>query len=183
MSELWSSRWLCVPLPAIASTLGLVLVAASAMDVLADHAIGSETQIAWQAQLLKVEEALVRGDLVAAERLWRDAYTAALKSRHWQGMVAAADTYRALGARAGFREASIAKGRQTYLTALFRARSEGSVEGVLRTAERFAELGRRAVDPRRAAGRGQLARSADGGYVRSFTECWAADAQGSTTGG
>jgi hypothetical protein len=106
-----------------------------------------------------------------------------LKSRHWQGMVAAADTYRALGARAGFREASIAKGRQTYLTALFRARSEGSVEGVLRTAERFAELGRRAVDPRRAAGRGQLARSADGGYVRSFTECWAADAQGSTTGG
>ena len=122
MSDLWSSRRLCVPLPAIASTLGLVLVAASVMDVLADHAIGPETQIAWQAQLLKVEEALVWGDL--------------------------------------------AKGRQTYLTALFRARSEGSVEGVLRTAERFAELGDRGVVEqwiRVAAGRGQLARSADGG--------------------
>jgi hypothetical protein len=157
------------------------------MDVLADHAIGSETQIAWQAQLLKVEEALVRGDLVAAERLWRDAYTAALKSRHWQGMVAAADTYRALGARAGFREASIAKGRQTYLTALFRARSEGSVEGVLRTAERFAELGDRGVVEQCIRVARQVAASSRDPqteeYVRAFTECWAADAQGSTTGG
>jgi hypothetical protein len=176
MSELWSSRWLCVPLPAIALTLGLVLVAASVMDVLADHAIGSETQIAWQAQLLKVEEALVRGDLVAAERLWRDAYTAALKSvtgrAWWRPPIPTG--------RAGFREASIAKGHQTYLTALFRARSEGSVEGVLRTGRALRRARRprrrRAVHPRRAAGRGQLARSADGG-VRP------ADAQGSTTGG
>jgi hypothetical protein len=144
----------------------LVLVAASAMDVLADHAIGSETQIAWQAQLLKVEEALVRGDLVAAERLWRDAYRAALKSRHWQGMVAAAATYRALGARVlpgsvhrqGPRdlphspvsraERGIRRGRAAHGRALRRARRPRR---------------RRAVHPRRAAGRGQLARSADGG--------------------
>jgi hypothetical protein len=102
-------------------------------------------------------------------------------------MVAAADTYRALGARAGFREASIAKGRQTYLTALFRARSEGSVEGVLRTAERFAELGDRGVVEQCIRVARQVAASSRDPqteeYVRAFTECWAADAQGSTTGG
>ena len=93
------------------------------------------------------------------------------------------------GARrtAGFPEASIAKGRQTYLTALFRARSEGSVEGVLRTAERFAELGDRGVVEQCIRAARQVAASSRDPqteeYVRAFTECWAADAQGSTTGG
>src|SRR5207248_10256220 len=63
----------------------LMLLAASVLEGFADHAIGTEIQIAWQAQLLKVEEALARGDLAAAERQWREAYAAALKSRHWQG--------------------------------------------------------------------------------------------------
>jgi hypothetical protein len=180
MLEIWSSRWLCSSLPAIASTLGLTL-AATVIDGFADHAIGTGTQIAWQAQLLKVEEALARGDLVTAERKWREAYAAALRSRHWQGMVATGDTYRVLGARAGFRATSVAKAREAYLTALFRARSEGSVEGVLRTAERFADLGDRDVVEQciRVARQvaAQLRDPQAKEYVRAFTERWAADAQ------
>jgi len=183
MKDLSSSRWLCISLPAIASTLGLMLLAATVLDVLADHAIGTEAQIAWQARLLEVDEALARSDLAAAERQWREAYAAALKSRHWQGMVAVGDTYRVLGARAGFRAASVAKARQAYLTALFRARGEASLEGVLRAAERFAELGdREVVEQCIRVARQVAAQSRDPQakeYVRAFTERWAADAQGS----
>jgi hypothetical protein len=181
MKELWSGRWLCLLIPAIASTLGPMLLAATVRDVLADHAIGTETQLAWQPRLLKVEQAMARGDFAAAETLWREAYAAALKSRHWEGVIAAGDTYRALGARAGFRAASVAKARQAYLTALFRARSEGSLAGVLITAERFAELGDREVVERciRVA-RQVVAQSRDpyaDEHLRAFTERWAASAQ------
>ena len=182
MKDLWSSRWLCLLIPAIASTLGPVLLAASVKDVLADYAIGTEAQVAWQLRLLKVEEAMAQGDFAAAELLWRKAYAAALKSRHWEGVVAAGDTYRALGARAGFRAASVAKARQAYLTALFRARSEGSLAGVLITVERFAELGDRDVVEQCIRVAQQVAAQSRVPYaeehLRAFTERWAASAQG-----
>ncbi|PYN86452.1 MAG: hypothetical protein DMD87_18655 [Candidatus Rokuibacteriota bacterium] len=181
MKELWSSRWLCLFIPAIASTLGPVLLVATIRDALADHAIGTEAQLAWQARLLKVEQAMARGDFAEAETLWREAYAAALKSRHWEGVIATGDTYRALGARAGFRAASVSKARQAYLTALFRARSEGSLAGVLITAERFAELGDREVVERCiSVARKVAAQSRDpyaGEHLRAFTERWAASAQ------
>jgi hypothetical protein len=182
MKELWSSRWLCLFLPAIISTLGPMLMAASVKDALADHAIGTEAQLAWQGRLLKVEQAMAAGSFAVAELLWREAYAAALKSRHWEGVVAAGDTYRALGARAGFRGAAVAKARQAYLTALFRARSEGSLAGVLITAERYAELGdREVVEQCIRVARKVAAQSRDPyaeEHLRAFTERWAASAQG-----
>jgi len=145
MKEPRSSRLPRSWLSALAAVLGLTLFAATVADVFGDHALGTEPQLAWRTHLLRVADALAQGDLANAELVWREAYAAALKSRHWEGMVAVGDAYRVLGARAGFRKASEAKARQTYLTALFRARTEGSVEGVLRAAERFAELGDREV--------------------------------------
>jgi hypothetical protein len=181
MKELWSSRWLCLMIPAIVSTLGPALLLATVRDVVADHAVGTEAQLAWQARLLKVEQAMARGDFAAAENLWREAYAAALRSRHWEGLIAAGDTYRALGARAGFREASVAKARQAYLSALFRARSEGSLAGVLITADRFAELGdREVVEQCIRVARKVAAQSRDPyaeEHLRAFTERWAASAQ------
>ena len=181
MRELWSSRWLCLLIPAIVSTLGPMLLAASVRDVLADHAIGTDAQLAWQARLLKVEQAMARGDFATAESLWREAYAAALKSRHWEGVVAAGDTYRAMGAQAGFRATSVAKARQAYLAALSRARNEGSVAGVLITAERFAELGdREVVEQCILVARRVAAQSHDPyaeEHLRAFTERWAASVQ------
>jgi hypothetical protein len=180
MKELWSSRWLCLFIPAIVSTLGPMVLAASVKDVLADHAIGTDTQLAWQARLLKVEQAMARGDFAGAEALWRETYAAALKSRHWEGVVAAGDTYRALGARAGFRATSVA--RQAYLIALFRARSEGSLAGVLIIAERFAALGDREVVEQCIRVAQKVAAQSRDPYaqehLRAFTERWAASAQG-----
>ena len=102
-------------------------------------------ELTWQARLLRVEQAIAVNDVDGAALLWRDAHAAALRSRHWEGMVAVADTYRALGAQADFLAASLAKARQTYLRALLRARREGSLAGVLIVADRFAELGDREV--------------------------------------
>jgi hypothetical protein len=182
MKDLWSGRWLCLLIPAFVSTLGPMVLAATVKDVLADHAIGPEAQLSWQARLLRVEQAMADADYVRAELLWRDAYAAALKSRHWEGMVAVADTYRALGARAGFPAVAVAKARQAYLTALFRARSEGSLAGVLITADRFAELGdREVVEQCIRVAKKVAAQSRDpyaAEHLRAFVERWAASAQG-----
>jgi hypothetical protein len=169
-------------IPAIVSTLGPMVLVATVKDVLANHAIGSDAQLAWQARLLRVEQAMADSDYVRAELLWRDAYAAALKSRHWEGMVAVADTYRALGARAGFPAVAVAKARQAYMTALFRARGEGSLAGVLITADRFAELGdREVVEQCIRVAKKVAAQSRDpyaAEHLRAFTERWAASARG-----
>ena len=53
--------------------------------------------------------------------------------------LAVGDAYRQIGDAGSFRRTAGAKARQSYLTALFRARGEGSVDGVLRVAERALE--------------------------------------------
>jgi hypothetical protein len=162
-------------------TFGLALLAATRSDVAAGHALAAEAQIAWKARLQQVDDAMARDDFAAAERLWREAYAAALKSRHWEGMVAAGDSYRRLGERAGFRMVASAKARETYLAALFRARSQGSVEGVLRAAQGFAELGDDQVVEQclglaqRVAAGSKDPRAVE--RVRAFAERWAARAQ------
>ena len=77
MKDLWSSRWLCLFLPAIVSTLGPMVLAATVKDVLADQAIGSEAQLSWQARLLRVEQAMptrvfTSGSLAGTETSGRD---------------------------------------------------------------------------------------------------------------
>jgi len=180
MQEPWSSRWhRSLPL-AIATTLGLMVLVVTVVDVFADHALGTEAQIAWKARLQRVDDALARNDLADAEMLWREAYAAALKSRHWEGMVAVGDVYRRLGERAGFHKTSDAKARETYLAALFRARSQESLEGVLRAAQGFADLGDHdIVEQCIRVARGVAARSRDPraeDRVRIFAERWAARA-------
>ena len=145
MKTRWSERWSWQFILAIAAMLGLMLLIGVVSEALAGHAVAAEAQVAWQAQLDRVDEALGRNDQAQALLLWREAYAAALRSRHWQGLVAVGDTYRRLGAHGGFEKAAVAKARQTYLVALFRARQEGSVDGVLRVADAFAELGDDAV--------------------------------------
>jgi hypothetical protein len=178
MKELSWSRSRCSLILAIASTLGLIGLVVTVVDVLAGHALGTETQIAWKTQLQRVDDTLARNDLAGAEMLWREAYAAALKSRHWEGMVAVGDAYRRLGERGGFRKTSEAKARETYLAALFRARNQGSLEGVLRAAQGFADLGdHEVVEQCISVARGVAARSRDPraeDRVRTFAERWAA---------
>ncbi|MBI2114009.1 MAG: hypothetical protein HYT85_02820 [candidate division NC10 bacterium] len=99
----------------------------------------------WIAPLRRVDDALARKDVSAAERAWHEAYGEALRSRHWEGMLAVGDATLRIGNVVGSRQAPAGKARRLYLAALFRARDQGSLEGVLRTAEAFAALGDREV--------------------------------------
>ena len=60
-------------------------------------------------------------------------------------MLAAGDAALRIGKVARLRKHYEAKARETYLSALFRARAQRSVEGVLRVAEAFSMLGDREV--------------------------------------
>ncbi len=128
-------------IPALASMITLIVPAVAVTDAFAGHAIAAESQVDWRTHLAKVDEAVGKSDVPVAVLRWRDAYAAALRSRHWEGLVAVGDVYRRLGDLGGFREAAEAKARTIYLAALFRARQEASLDGVLRAAEAFAELG------------------------------------------
>ena len=165
---------------AVTSVTTLMVVVGLTMDLFADHALGTQAQIAWSAHLQQVDAALARNDVRAAESAWREAHAAALKSRHWEGPVAVGDAHRRLGDVGGVRQAARAKARQSYLIALFRARGEGSVEGVLRVAERFAELGdRKVVEQCIRVARTVAAQEKDPlaqQSVRVFTERWEARA-------
>jgi hypothetical protein len=181
MREPGARRWSYTLALAAVSMLAVTILALLGVEFLADHVSGADQDVAWQAQLARVETALARNDLAGAELLWGEAYVAAIKSRHWEGMVAAGDIYRRLGELGGFRKVSDAKAREAYLAALIRARNRGSLEGVLRAAQGFAELGdQEVVEQCIRVARSVAARSwnprADE-RVRLFAERWDARAR------
>src|SRR3989475_6855732 len=126
---------------ALAPLIALMVPAVAVTDAFAGHAIAAESQVDWRTLLAKVDDAVGKSDVPVAVLRWRDAYAAALRSRHWEGLVAVGDVYRRLGDLGGFKKAAEVKVRTIYFAALFRACQEASLDGVLRAAEAFAELG------------------------------------------
>lgn len=99
----------------------------------------------WRAHLAVVERELARGHVDAAVRAWHDAYGAALASRSWESMIAVGDAFRAIGRASGSVRGARMNAREAYLSALIRARREGSVDGAIRSAEAFRALDDRVV--------------------------------------
>jgi hypothetical protein len=99
----------------------------------------------WNAYLQIVDKELASGHIDGAVRVWHDAYGAALRSRGWEGMIAVGDAFMRIGHAAGTPGGARMNAREAYLTALIRARRNRSVDGALRSAEAFRELGDRAV--------------------------------------
>jgi hypothetical protein len=97
----------------------------------------------WVAHLQRMDEALAHGDVSAAVRARDDAYSAALGSRRWEAMGDAGDASLRLAQLPSARAAMVPEARRAYLSALFRARHQRSIDGVLRVAEAFAALGDR----------------------------------------
>jgi hypothetical protein len=130
------------------------VIAVAAVTLVFGVAVGAWSQAgppkdrrtpAWVAPIEAVDHAVARQDARGAERASQVAYLAALGSAQWEGMVAAGDAYLRAGEVGGRRKDAEAKARRVYLTALFRARQQGSLDGVLRVAETFADLGDREV--------------------------------------
>jgi hypothetical protein len=92
-----------------------------------------------------ISEAVQRGDLATARTAWLDAYRSLRRTRDWQGMAALGDTALEVAGGSGTRQPWEADARQAYLGALFRARAEASLDGVLRATGAFATLGDRDI--------------------------------------
>lgn len=105
----------------------------------------SKQDTSWVSSLSVMDRAIARGDLMGAAAARREAYRAAIADRTWEGFLAAGDAVLRLGDAAQSRGAAEPDARRLYLAALFRARSQYSLDGVLRATEAFARLGDREV--------------------------------------
>ena len=94
----------------------------------------------WRAYLDVFEKQREQGHLDVAIRVLYDAYGAALESRIWESMLAVGDAFMAAGRAPGNAAGAQMNARQSYVTALVRARRDRSVEGALRSAEAFRQL-------------------------------------------
>jgi hypothetical protein len=95
----------------------------------------------WTAHLAEVDQALAARDRPAATRALNRAHLAALAAGGWEPLVEIGHASLRVGEAAHLRDLGVPKARQAWLTALFRARSVGSVEGALRASEGFAAVG------------------------------------------
>jgi hypothetical protein len=95
----------------------------------------------WTPAIEQVDAALARKEYSVALRAANDAYTLALGTTRWDGMVSAGDLYRRIGEATGLRRSFDSKAREAYQKAFFRARQQASVEGVLRATEGYVALG------------------------------------------
>lgn len=101
----------------------------------------AEPEGPWTPSVQQVDAALARKEYSAALRAANDAYTLALNTTRWDGMVSAGDLYRRIGEATGLRRSFDTKAREAYQKAFFRARQQASVDGVLRAVEGYAALG------------------------------------------
>ena len=103
------------------------------------------THAPWTPHLGTMDSAITTNNASAAVLAWRHAYAAALDQPGWRGLVEVAGAALRIGAIPGFRKAAESRARESYWTALFRARRQGSLNGVLDAAEAFGALGDRVM--------------------------------------
>jgi hypothetical protein len=136
-------RWTDCSLAIVVAILAVITVVVGtrgALDGPSPRAAGAEVE-AWESALASVDRALEARDVARASRIWPNAHGAAFESGRWQPMLATGQAALRIG-RAGWpMDGFDAKARQCYLTALFRARDQHSIDGVLLVAEAFAQLG------------------------------------------
>ena len=99
----------------------------------------------WTTHLQAMDTAIAANNASAAVLSWRHAYAAALDQPGWRGLVDVAGAALRIGTIPGFKKAAESRARESYWTALFRARRQGSLNGVLDTAEAFGALGDRVM--------------------------------------
>lgn len=132
----------------------------------------------WATRIADMDRALGGDDAPGAQAAWREAYVTAHVTHAWPGMIAVGDAALRLGQVAGASEVGQARARRAYLTALLRARRQGSLDGVLAAGEAFARLGDGQVVRQVLAIASDLAaRSGDDGArlrVQGFRNQWVA---------
>jgi|GEM_PF-1633005 hypothetical protein len=95
----------------------------------------------WRQALQDIDDAWQTANPGRAVAAWHDAYRAAVRTGRWDAMIDVGDAALRVGPVSEFRDAPDAMARRSYLIALFRARAQASLDGVLRACEGFALLG------------------------------------------
>jgi hypothetical protein len=121
--------------------LGAMAVTLHASAVRATHMMRPSITPPPPASIVDVDSALARGDVSGAVAAWHSAYVSALSSRRWERLIEAGDAWLRIERVSGAPAMGAAKARELYLSALFRARHDGSAEGVRRAAAAFDALG------------------------------------------
>ena len=145
LTETWASRWYTPLVILGVAVLVLLIIALAIVEVLVAATPAVPGPTGWSTPLERADEALRDGDVAQALAWWREARAQALRSGQWEGLIEVGDASRRLGARGGFRHDGEASARDAYMAALLRARRQHSVDGVLRAAVAFGELGDREV--------------------------------------
>src|SRR5262245_11870212 len=116
--------------------------------------VQSEPVPAWVQRIALVDEALERADRSRAIYEWREAYGAAVRSGHPEGLIAVGDRAIRLAELGGGSAYFRTEAGYVYVHAALRARAEGSRDTILGIAARFEQLGdtERADQVRRIAG-------------------------------
>jgi hypothetical protein len=131
-------------MPCVAA-LAVILVAFQVSDVSPGRPEAAPVAVTpWVETLDAMDRALAEGRAVDAGRAWAEAYRAAAAARGWEGLIAVGEGARRVALVTG-RPDGEATARALYLAALSRARRSGTLEGILRTAQAFADLGDREV--------------------------------------
>ena len=99
----------------------------------------------WRGHLRSVDRALGQRDVDEARRAWKDAHLAAVESFSWEGLIATGQASLRIGDATEGRPLAEPAARRAFFAALYRACRENSVEGILRAAEAFDDLGDREV--------------------------------------
>ena len=99
----------------------------------------------WTAHIQAMDQAVVEDAPGESVRARRQAYSAALSHPGWLGLLAVAAASLRLGVFPGLARGAVARARETYWIAFFRARQQHSLTGVLHAAEAFSALGDRAT--------------------------------------
>ena len=90
---------------------------------------------------VSVEAALEHGDFLTALRTTEAAHRRATRDRRWESLIEVGDAYYRIASRTAAPEAASLRAHDAYQAALRSARHAESLDGVLRAAEAFAQLG------------------------------------------
>jgi hypothetical protein len=99
----------------------------------------------WRERLARIDEAVQVSDTRAAVAAWREAYSAAMRRGQWRDLVEVGEAALRIGDVPDLGETPQTAARRSYVTALYRAQAQRSVDGILRVAQGFASLDDRAV--------------------------------------
>jgi hypothetical protein len=112
------------------------------------NGIGRQSSVlpaSWREHLRVMDRALGNHDVDGARQAWESAHLAAVDSLSWEGLLATGEACLRMGGAIDGRASAEPAARRVYFAALYRACRENSFEGILRTAEAFANLGDREV--------------------------------------